>query len=81
MTSKPQHDPDQHRGAIEGDRPTDEQQGNPNVPALDREGLPANDRAIAEDRIGANVEDAEVSNADEAGRTSDAPRDELDPLD
>jgi hypothetical protein len=79
--AKQGQDSDRNKGAIEGDRPGDEQQGNPNVPALDGEGLPVNDRAIAEDRIGANIEDAEVSNADEAGRTTETPRDELDPLD
>jgi hypothetical protein len=76
-----QRDADMHKGAIEGDRPGDEQQGNANVPALDRDGLPAKPTAIAEDRIGANVDDSEVSNADEAGRTTDAPRDEVQPLD
>ena len=29
MTSKQQNDPDIHKGAIEGDRPEDEQIGNP----------------------------------------------------
>jgi hypothetical protein len=76
-----QVDPDLHKGAIEGDRPDDEQQGNANVPALDESGLPANLRAIAEDRIGANVDDHEVANADETGRTTGASRDEVRPLD
>ncbi len=71
---------DAHTGAIEGDRPGDVQQGNPNVPALNGDGLPRDQAAIAEDRIGANVDDSEVSNADESGRTSDAPRDEVKPL-
>ena len=69
------------RDAIQGDRPDDEQQGDPNAPALDENGLPANLTAIAEVRIGANVDDSEVANADETGRTSDASRDELRPLD
>ena len=73
-------DRDVHKGAIQGDRPGDEQQANANVPALDQNGLPARPRAIAEDRIGANVDDSEVANADEMGRTNDAPRDELRPL-
>jgi hypothetical protein len=74
-------DPDIHKGAIEGDRPDDEeQQGNRNAPALDSEGLPAAGVPIAEDRIGANLDDAEVANADEAGRTTDAARDEVAPL-
>ncbi len=75
------HDPDVHKGAMEGDRVGDEQHGNANVPALDRNGLPAKPIAIAEDRIGANVDDSEVANADETGGTTDAPRDEVRPLD
>ncbi len=82
MASK-QTDQDLHKGAIEGDRPDDEQHANRNVPALDREGLPVNSDAIAEDRIGANVdylEREDIANADEQGRTNDASRDELKPL-
>lgn len=73
-------DPDVHKGSVEGDRPEDEQHGNRNAPALDTEGLPGSPLPIAEDRIGANVDDSEVANADEAGRTTDAPRDEIRPL-
>jgi len=73
-------DPDIHKGAIEGTRAQDEQQGNRNAPALDSEGLPANPVAIAEDRIGANVDDGEVANANEHGQTTDAPRDEVSML-
>ena len=62
------NDPDAHKGAVEG---------NP----LDRNGLPSKAKPIAEDRIGANVDDSEVSNASETGRTSDAPRDEEMPID
>lgn len=36
--------------------------------------------SVAGDRIGANVDDGEVANADEIGRTSEAPRDESAPL-
>ena len=74
-------DPGLHKGAIEGDRPDDEQQGNANVPALDESGLPEKLTAIAEDRIGANVDDSEVANADETGQTTGASRDEVRPLD
>ena len=82
MTSRKQpDDPDIHKGAIEGDRPEDEQYGNPNAQELDSEGMPARPESVAEDRIGANVDDSEVANADEAGRTSDSPRDEIEPLD
>ena len=49
-------DPDQNKGAVEGDRPTDEQQGNENATALDEDGMPKDRVAIAEDVIGANVD-------------------------
>ena len=53
-------DPDRYKGAVEGDRPTDKQQGNPNATAaLDSEGLPKDRVAIAEDVIGANVDETQ----------------------
>jgi hypothetical protein len=53
----PKTDPDQDKGAVEGDRPTDKQQSNKNAAgALDSEGLPKNRIAIAEDVIGANAD-------------------------
>ena len=70
-----------NKGAVEGVRPGEKTHGNRNAPALDRNGLPSKSNAIAEDRIGANVDDSEVSNASETGRTSDASRDEVEPLD
>src|SRR4051812_41097739 len=73
-------DADRHYGAVEGSGAPDEGQGNPNAPAIDAEGLPNDEIAIAEDRIGANVDDSEVSNADEAGRTTKTPREEVKPL-
>jgi glucose 1-dehydrogenase len=76
-----QRDPDIHKGAVQGDRLDDEQQGNANVPPHDESGLPAKLTAIAEDRIGANVDDSEVANADQTGRTTCASRDEVRPLD
>jgi hypothetical protein len=49
---------DQHEGAVEGDRPTDKpQQGNSNAPALDDQGMPNDKDKIAEDRIGANMDE------------------------
>jgi hypothetical protein len=59
--SGPQHpDSDEHIGAVEGDRATDQpQQGNPNAPALDEQGLPNDPIAICEDVIGANVDETE----------------------
>ena len=47
-------DADQYKGAVEGDRPTDEQNFNHNADALDENGLPKDKVAIAEDVIGAN---------------------------
>jgi len=53
-TAARQHDPDIHKGAIEGDRPTDEQIGNPHGDGIDDQGLPDDPIAIAEDVEGAN---------------------------
>jgi hypothetical protein len=54
---KPEED---HLGAVEGDRPTDQpNQGNANAPALDENGLPNDPIAICEDVIGANVDGSE----------------------
>ena len=41
-------DQDHNKGAVEGDRPTDKQQGNANATALDEDGLPKDRIAIAE---------------------------------
>jgi len=55
ITSLPPHqDPDVHKGAIEGDRPTDEQQGNPHGDGLNDDGLPNDPVATAQDALGAN---------------------------
>jgi len=58
MTNPEQPHPDQdmHKGAIEGDRPSDVQFGNENADALDENGLPTDPVAIAQDKIGANVD-------------------------
>lgn len=51
---------DEHIGAVECDRPTDAGcQGNANAPALDEDGLPNDPVAIAQDRIGANLDETE----------------------
>jgi hypothetical protein len=56
----PPGDADEHIGAVEGDRPTDEpQHGNENAPGLDDQGLPNDPVAICEDVIGANVDESE----------------------
>jgi hypothetical protein len=52
-------DPDIHKGAVEGDRPTDEQIGNPHGDGIDEEGLPDDPIAIAEDAIGANEDETQ----------------------
>jgi hypothetical protein len=59
MAMKQQDDPDKHKGAIEGDRPLDEQYGNPNADALNEEGLPEDCDRIAEDVIGANADETQ----------------------
>lgn len=47
-------------GAVEGDRPDDvPNQGNPNAPGIDAEGMPNDPIAICEDAIGANVDGSE----------------------
>jgi hypothetical protein len=74
-------DPKESKGVVEGVRPGERHTyANRNAPALDPQGLPSKPRAVAEDRIGANVDDSEVSNASETGQTSDESRDEVKPL-
>ena len=49
-----------HVGAVEGDRPSDTpNQGNPNGTGVDAEGKPNNPVGTAQDRIGANLDEAE----------------------
>jgi hypothetical protein len=59
MTRKVQNDQDVHKGAIEGDRPDDEQIGNPNAPGVDENGVPDDPVATAEDEIGANTDNSQ----------------------
>jgi len=59
MAGKQQNDPDVHKGAIEGDRPTDEQMGNPQGDGIDENGLPDDPIATAQDEIGANEDESE----------------------
>ena len=54
-----ERDAEHHLGAIEGDHPDDEQEGNRNAPALDENGMPNDPVAICEDAIGANVDESE----------------------
>jgi hypothetical protein len=60
MATKQQDDPDVHKGAIEGDRPTDKEQiGNPHGSGLSPDGLPDDPIAIAEDVEGANEDESQ----------------------
>ena len=59
MATKQRDDHDAHKGAIEGDRPSDEQQGNPHGDGLDENGMPEDCTAIAEDAIGANEDESQ----------------------
>ena len=59
MAKKQQDDPDIHKGAVEGDRPTDQQHFNPQGDGLDENGLPDEPVAIAEDEVGANVDETQ----------------------
>jgi hypothetical protein len=59
MSKKQQDDPDIHKGAIEGDKPGDEQQGNPNGDGIDDNGMPDDPVATAEDEIGANEDESQ----------------------
>ena len=54
MATKQEHDQDLHKGAIEGDWPTDEQIGDPHGDGVNDEGLPDDPVATAEDAEGAN---------------------------
>jgi hypothetical protein len=54
-----QDDADAHKGAVEGDRPTDEQQFNENAVALDEKGEADDDILIAQDVIGANLDETQ----------------------
>ena len=49
-------DPDIHKGAIEGDRPSDEQNVDRRGTGIDKNGLPNDAKATAEDKEGANAD-------------------------
>jgi len=59
MSDKQKSDPAAHKGAIEGDRPTDEQLGNPHGEGVDENGLPNDPIATAEDELGANEDESQ----------------------
>jgi hypothetical protein len=57
---KTRHEPEQHIGAVEGDRPADvPNQGNPHGAGIDEEGMPNDPIATCEDAIGAKVDESE----------------------
>jgi hypothetical protein len=56
---KHEKDPDETKGAVEGDKPGDGSQSNPNAPALDKNGLPDDPVAISEDVVGANEDESQ----------------------
>jgi hypothetical protein len=59
-TPDPAHHEDEHLGAVEGDKPSDQpNQGNPAGSGVDSDGLPNNPVGTAQDRIGANQDEAE----------------------
>ena len=59
MAMKQRDDQDVHKGAIEGDRPSDEQLGNPNGDGVNSAGMPDDPVATAEDAIGANEDESQ----------------------
>jgi hypothetical protein len=52
-------DQDIHKGAIEGDRPSDEQNVNNKGKGVDQNGLPNDPVATAQDKEGANADNTE----------------------
>ena len=59
MATKQQDDQDAHKGVIEGEKPTDEQIGNAAGSGVDKNGLPDNPVATAQDKIGANDDESQ----------------------
>ena len=59
MTKTTRHDPDLEKGAREGPANDPTAQGNRNAPALNEDGLPDDEVAIAEDVLGANEDETE----------------------
>jgi hypothetical protein len=54
MAKKQMDDPASHKGAIEGDRPSDETNVDDRREGVDDQGLPNDPVATAQDEIGAN---------------------------
>ena len=59
MATRQLDDPASHKGAVEGDRPSDEETGNPSGDGVDENGLPDDPVATAQDVIGANEDESQ----------------------
>jgi hypothetical protein len=59
MAEKQQDDPAAHKGAIEGDRPGDEQNVSNKGKGIDKNGLPNDPVATAQDKEGANADETQ----------------------
>jgi hypothetical protein len=59
MEKKQMDDPAAHKGAIEGDRPSDEQNVANKGKGVDKDGVPNDPVATAQDRIGANEDESQ----------------------
>ena len=58
--NKPQdNDQDAGKGAVESDQPADKQSGNPAGTGIDKNGLPNNPVATAQDKVGANEDESQ----------------------
>jgi hypothetical protein len=52
-------DQDAGKGATEGDKPGDDQGGNPAGTGIDKNGMPNNPIATAQDKVGANEDESQ----------------------
>ena len=63
MTSTPNKsqddDQDAGKGAVESDKPSDKQAGNPAGTGVDKNGLPNTPVATAQDKVGANEDESQ----------------------
>jgi hypothetical protein len=59
MEEKQMNDPAAHKGAIEGDRPADEQNVENKGDGVDNQGLPNDPVATAQDKEGANADETQ----------------------
>jgi hypothetical protein len=57
--TRPQNDQDAHKGAVESDKPGDTQTGNPAGTGIDKNGMPNNPVATAQDKVGANEDESQ----------------------